>query len=227
MTVAAYLAKAGVNVCVVERQDKIGGGVITREVTLPGFKHDLGAIMHMAVRANPLIHQDELSLVSKYGLKYVLPDPQLAVIFPDDRALVIYRDVDKTRESIAQFSKRDAEAYPRFVEYMKRMSRIAGVASFSPPIAFGRMVALLDESDDGREYLRIMLSSAEDIVDDWFESEQVKIGFTRFASEAMTSPRKRHRNHYVSCSPVSLLGVRFTGGRVGGAERSTRCLHKG
>jgi phytoene dehydrogenase-like protein len=40
LIVAAYLAKAGLDVCVVEKEDKVGGGVITRELTMPGFKHD-------------------------------------------------------------------------------------------------------------------------------------------------------------------------------------------
>ena len=46
LIVAAYLAKAGLDVCVVERQDKVGGGVITREVTLPGFKQDTISTQH-------------------------------------------------------------------------------------------------------------------------------------------------------------------------------------
>ena len=191
LIVAAYLAKAGLDVCVVEKEDKVGGGVITRELTLPGFKHDPHSVMHQTLRANPLIHQDELGLVSKYGLKYVSSDAQVAVVFPDNRALIFYRDVDKTCQSIAQFSKRDAETYPKYLDGCRKMLRVMTWGAFSPPPAFGALVALLDRSEDGRELLRVMLSSAQDIVEEWFESEQVKIAITRFASEAWVGPLEK------------------------------------
>lgn len=191
LIVAAYLAKAGVGVCVVEKQDKVGGGVITRELTLPGFKHDPHSVMHQALLANPLIHQDELGLVSKYGLKYIFSDPQVAIVFPDDRALIIYRDVDKTCQSIAQFSERDAEVYPKYLESCRKMLRVMTWGAFSPPPPFGTLVSLLDRSEEGRELLRVMLSSAQDIVEEWFESEQMKIAITRFASEAMIAPLEK------------------------------------
>lgn len=73
LIVAAYLAKAKVDVCVVELRDMVGGCVVTRESTLPGFKHDIAGAIHMMIQANPLLHQDELGLKSKYGLRYVSP----------------------------------------------------------------------------------------------------------------------------------------------------------
>ena len=60
LIIAAYLAKAGVNVCVVERNSYIGGAANTVEATLPGFKHDLCGTDHALIQANPLILHDEL-----------------------------------------------------------------------------------------------------------------------------------------------------------------------
>ena len=71
LIVAGYLAKAGLNVCVLEKNNFIGGATNTIECTLPGFKHDVGGIVHAAILGNPLIANDELGLISKYGLKYV------------------------------------------------------------------------------------------------------------------------------------------------------------
>jgi len=58
LIVAAYLAKAKVNVCVVELQDMVGGCVVTREINTPGFKHDIAGIMHVTIQASPMLHQD-------------------------------------------------------------------------------------------------------------------------------------------------------------------------
>ncbi|MFC2047678.1 NAD(P)/FAD-dependent oxidoreductase, partial [Chloroflexota bacterium] len=86
---------------------------ISEELTVPGFKHDPFSVEHGLLQANPLIQQDELELKSKYGLKYLWQDPAYAIIFPDDRAFISYQDMDKTCESISQFSQRDAEIYPK------------------------------------------------------------------------------------------------------------------
>ena len=191
LIVAAYLLKAGLDVCVVESQDKVGGGVITREVTLPGFKHDIYSTIHLTLSANPLIHRDELGLSAKYGFKYIRPDPQIAVVFPDDRALIFYRDIDKTCESISQFSEHDAEAYQKYLDSCRRILQAAAWPVFAPPPPFGTLVSRLDQSEEGHEVLRLMLSSAQDIVDDWFENDCVKMAVTRFASEAMIGPREK------------------------------------
>ncbi|MBI4286631.1 MAG: NAD(P)/FAD-dependent oxidoreductase [Chloroflexi bacterium] len=191
LTVAAYLAKAGVDVCVLERQDKVGGAAVTRELTVPGFKHDLGSVQHLLVLANPITYRDELGLLSKYGLKYIPIDPLVSVLFPDDRALTIYRDAAKTRASIAQFSERDADAYAKFVDYLGKISQVAAIATFSPPIPFGRMVSVLDQSEGGQEYLRVIHSSAIDILEEWFESDYVKAALARIICEQLIAPSEK------------------------------------
>ncbi|MFC1965200.1 phytoene desaturase family protein [Chloroflexota bacterium] len=196
LVVAAYLARAGLDVCVVERQDIVGGAVATREVTGPGFKQEIGAIMHIMIQTNPLIRNDELGLISKYGLKYIEHDPQLAVVYPDQRALIFYKDMDKTCESIAQFSKKDAEVYPKFCKEMSEIARVADVSRFSPPPPFGRLFSILDQSEEGQEYIRVMLSSCQDIAQEWFESEQMINAVTRFASEAQIGPGQKGTGVY-------------------------------
>lgn len=197
LIVAAYFAKAGLDVCVVERSDIVGGSAASRELTLPGFVHDPGATVHMTMQANPLIHRDELGLRSKYGLKYLVPDTQLAIVFPDDRALIFYRDLDKTCESIAQFSQRDAEMYPKFVKGAGELLKAGGVATFSPAAPFGRLMSVMDASDEGREYLRVLLSSTTDLSKEWFESEQMRIALNRWASEVMFAPQEIGTGYYM------------------------------
>ncbi len=188
LTLACYLAKAGLDVCVVERQDIVGGAVATRELTLPGFKHEVGAYMHGIIQVNPLIRLDELKLKSKYGLKYIYPEKMFEAVFPDRRTMCFYRDLEKTCASIAQFSAKDAESYRAFFTASNRMLKIASVAMFTPVPKWGGMMAFLDASEEGREFTRTILSSSADITDEWFENEAVKLAITRFASEMMISP---------------------------------------
>jgi len=201
LIVAAYLAKAGLDVCVVERQDKVGGGVVTSEVTAPGLKQDICSTQHASIQANPLMHQDELGLKSKYGLKYILPDVQYTFLFADDSAIVIYRDIDRTCESIRQFSKRDAEAYRKFCEYSKQISKAGQVAYFSPPAPFGRMVSFLDSSEMGQEYYRVIMSSGIDIAEEWFESDQMRAATTRWVCENLYGPRDKGSANYINGLP--------------------------
>src|SRR5690606_35194643 len=113
LVAACYLAKAGQSVCVVEKNDKVGGGVMTRELTVPGFKHDVCSVAHTLLQANPLLRNDELELKAKFGLKYINPDKMTAIFYDDGSTLEFYTDLERTCQAIAKFSERDADAYRR------------------------------------------------------------------------------------------------------------------
>lgn len=222
LTVGAYLAKAGVDICVLERQDIVGGAVATRELTLPGFKHEIGAYMHGIIQVNPLIRKDELGLKSKYGLKYIYPDKMFEAVFPNGRTMCFYRDIERTCESIAQFSPRDAESYRSFYKASTNMLKMASVAAFSPAPKWGAMIAFLDASEEGREFLRIIMSSAADIADDWFENDEVKVAITRFASEMMVSPWEKGTGNAMFF--ISSLHLGGYGLAVGGSGALSNAL---
>ena len=105
---AALLCKAGLKTLVAERNDWIGGGAITREVTLPGFKHDLFGSSHVWIHANPDFKQMEPAL-EKYGLKYLYAEGQITG-HPnhDGPGIIVHKDVDLTCDSIAEYSPADA-----------------------------------------------------------------------------------------------------------------------
>jgi phytoene dehydrogenase-like protein len=107
-----YLAAAGYKVILVERRRQIGGAVVTEEI-VPGFKFDLGGSAHILIHHTPIVQDLELA---RYGLEYIDLDPLFYAPFPDGSHLTIWRDLDKTCESIAAISPRDADAYRRFVE---------------------------------------------------------------------------------------------------------------
>ncbi len=190
LTAAAYLAKAGLDVAVVEKKSYVGGGAITLETNVKGFMHDVASAAHIFIQANPLIRNDELELISKYGLKYynIEDSPSVSVLFPDDSYISLYKNLDKTCESIAKFSTKDAEAYRRFAKWAQPLLGMLMQGFFTPPAPLGGLFAQLDQEGQGRDLLRAMQMSSLDIIDDWFENDCVKATLARFVSEIIVSP---------------------------------------
>lgn len=194
LTVACYLAKAGVDVCVLEAQPFIGGGVITSDLAAPGFKTDICSVWHLLIQANPLITNDELGLISKFGLKYIYlaPRPESMVLFPDDSYLPIYKDIDQTCQAISKFSEHDADLYRKFHDMSLKSFTMMLQGTFNPAIPFGAFASMLDQSDEGRELLRTLMISADDMVTDWgFQDDHVKAAITRPATEILISPETK------------------------------------
>jgi phytoene dehydrogenase-like protein len=106
---AAYLAQAGLEVCVLEAQDIVGGNTVTEELTLPGFLHDSCSSAHVLIQSNPVLRDDELGLLSTYGLRYIFTDPAVVLPLPSGDAVTVHRDVDATVEEVARFSRSDAD----------------------------------------------------------------------------------------------------------------------
>lgn len=185
---AGYLGKAGFDVCVVEANDEFGGGTRSGEVCAPGYISDLGGMIHGMISRTPLIMNDELDLQGKYGLKYIRPDALCCTIFDDGTNLVLNHSIDQTVKNIAKFSQKDAEMYPRFIEYMGNMIKVAGIGANTPPPKWGVMQSALDSSPEGRDFLVTINSSAQDIVEQWFESPQLRITLTRWCTEMMINP---------------------------------------
>jgi phytoene dehydrogenase-like protein len=106
---AAYLAQAGVEVCVVEAQDVVGGNTVTEELTLPGFMHDSCSSAHVLIQSNPVLRDDELGLLSAYGLRYLHTDPAVVLPLAGGHAVTVHRDLDATVDEVARFSRSDAD----------------------------------------------------------------------------------------------------------------------
>ncbi|MCC7410083.1 MAG: NAD(P)/FAD-dependent oxidoreductase [Gammaproteobacteria bacterium] len=188
---ACYLARAGLSVLALERNPWLGGGVTTREIVAPGFRHDVHASAHVYIQANPLLLQDELGLLARYGLKYIYPDAIFSTIFDDHSAIVTYADLDRTCESIAAISPRDADAYRRFVALSKRLLPMLTAALYVPPVPQGPFWALLDQSAEGRDLMHAMQKSVLDLVRSWFDHEKVIVHLLKFTSEALVGPEEK------------------------------------
>jgi phytoene dehydrogenase-like protein len=187
LVAAAYLAKAGKKVLVLERKAWPGGGVVTREINTPGYWHDEHSSVHIMIQGNPMIRQDELGLQSKFGLKYRYGTPY-AMIFPDQSTLIAHQDLDKTCEGIAKISAKDAETYRRFAQRAMAMLPMFGAGMYVPPTPMGAFVSMLDGSEEGREVFESMQRSSLEIANQSFESEKVKIWLLRLVSENLQCP---------------------------------------
>ena len=188
LTAAAYMAKAGKKVLVLERKPHFGGGVSTRELTVPGYRHDEHSNVHIMIQGNPMLRQDELGLLSKFGLVYHYSALPHASVFEDGRVILSYKDLDRTCQGIAAFSPRDAEAYRRFVHKSQEVLPMFMAGLYAPPFPMGPFVAMMDQSDEGRFLLDIMSRSALDVVNRYFESDLLKIHIVRLVTENLQMP---------------------------------------
>ena len=173
MVAAAYLAKAGQKVLVLEAAPQIGGGTTTAEITLPFFKHNLHAYF---VRWTPeYAVWNDLDL-GRYGVQSIYPETQNAVPFDGgERALVTYNQTERSVAEIARISQKDADAYRKlFAEYTEITKQIDTPLRFGPPMPPDELAQLLSKSKLGRTYMAMDAESPLDIVRNAFESEPLR-----------------------------------------------------
>ena len=172
LCVAAYLSKAGQKVVVLERYFEVGGGLATEEVTLGGFYHNTHCIYHMMVDYAPPYQDLELD---KYRCKYIFPDLQVVMPFPDGKALCLYKDVERSCNSIAKFSKKDAESYHEIYHKFKTyMHEFLAPGTYVKPLPTLDAVLGLEKTEIGKEISEYQPKSPKDIVFEHFENERVR-----------------------------------------------------
>ena len=173
LVAGAYLAKAGLRVMILEKRLEAGGGLATEECTLPMFLHNTHSIYHMMVDYAPPYY--DLELFDKYSLRYVHPPLQWVMPLADGRTLCLYNDTERTRQSIAKISPRDAEAYREMsTKYSAYMEEFLAPATYVPPLPPLDQVARLEQTEIGREINELSEKSPKEIVDELFVNEQVK-----------------------------------------------------
>ena len=167
----AVLARAGFSVCVVERNESIGGGCVTREVTLPGFKHDLYGSSHVWIHANPAF-QELREELTQFGLDYIWEEDHITG-HPDlnGPGIVIYRDIDKTCASIAAYSEKDAARYREIYDDWQLIRDGFIRTMFSPPNPPSYAPAAFEGSVAGLNRMREFNLSSRAFVLEKFEHE--------------------------------------------------------
>jgi phytoene dehydrogenase-like protein len=179
---AAYLARAGLDVLVLERRDVLGGAAVT-EALWPGYQVSTAA--YLVSLLQPRIVRD-LDL-PRHGYEILPKDPPYFSPRLDGRHFFMWRDLAKTCAEIARLSQRDAERYPAYEEMLDRVTAFVEPLLLEPPPSLaaddpeavadwarfiGRVQGL--PRRELAELLRIFTASVADLLDAWFESDALK-----------------------------------------------------
>lgn len=182
---AAYLAKAGLRVLVLEAKAVVGGNTMTEELTLPGFLHDTCSSAHTLIQSSPTIRNNELGL-DKYGLKYLKPDPVVTMPFADGKSITMWRDIEKTEAEFAKFSSKDAKAYRQMMADYDEVKHLFGQYRYTP-IGYGPTLdELLATHPKGHIWQRRYRQSALDILKEYFEDPHILAFMTWLAFMTIT-----------------------------------------
>lgn len=187
---AALLAKHGLSVLVAERNAYVGGGVVTREVTLPGFKHDLYGSSHVWIHLNPTFKQELMPELKAHGLNYIWSEDHITG-HPNRHqgdGIIVYKDVDKTCATIAAYSKADARRYREIYEEFVEIKDAVIKGMFSPPAPPSYMYQAMERSPEGLRRLRDYQLSSRAFTLENFENDHVRAFILGWATAPQTLP---------------------------------------
>ncbi|KAM7072741.1 pyridine nucleotide-disulfide oxidoreductase domain-containing protein 2 [Molossus nigricans] len=205
LVAAAYLQRLGVNTAVFERRHVIGGAAVTEEI-IPGFKFSRASYLLSLLR--PQIYTD-LEL-KKHGLRVHLRNPYsfTPMLKEGTKSLLLGMDMAENQKQIAQFSQKDAQAFPKYEAFMNSLALAAEPLLDAAPVdteAFWQgsllrrlrsLSALMPLLRAGRilgarlpQYYQVLTAPITKVLDQWFESEPLKATLaTDAVIGAMTSP---------------------------------------
>ncbi|HWR52026.1 MAG TPA: NAD(P)/FAD-dependent oxidoreductase [Bryobacteraceae bacterium] len=180
---AAYLARAGRKVLVLESRELLGGCAVTEDIW-PGYRVSTGAYL-VSLMQPRIVAELELE---RHGYAVDAKDPAFFSVFPDGRHLFMWQDRARTLGEIRKFSARDASRYADYEDQVERLSRVVEQLLLTVPPQFPPRGALdlLDyfrvaaklyglSAADTVALVRIFTQSAADFLDAWFESPEVKV----------------------------------------------------
>src|SRR5271166_5393603 len=183
LVTAAYLARAGKKVVVLERREMPGGCAVTEELW-PGYRVSTGAYL-VSLLQERIVRELELE---RFGYRVLPKDPAFFSVYPDGRHLFFWQDEQKTLAEIAKFSARDAAAYPKYEAYLESLAVVVeSLLLVTPPelppkkpgdfLEYLKLLARFRKLGP-REMtglVKIFTQSAADLLDTWFESPEIKV----------------------------------------------------
>jgi phytoene dehydrogenase-like protein len=176
---AAYLARAGQDVLVLERRDILGGAAVTEE-PWPGYKISSASYV---VSLMPPEVVSELEL-KRFGYEVSILDPDYYVPYEDGTSLTLWGDARRSADEIAKFNKADADAYLEFDAYFARLAKLMRDMLYviPPNLALAELPGWIKLAGRFRKWtgrdvsdiIRLFTLSGADFLEEWFEDERVK-----------------------------------------------------
>ncbi len=185
LTCGIELARQDRDVLILERNSRPGGACRTGEVTEPGFKHDLFAT-NINQFLGSRIYEEMGERIHEKGFDLAVSEQPYASVFPDGEGLPVYTDPGRTRSSIHRYSKSDAEAWSRLVNYFQDVSPHL-FPLLRMPIPSLEAVTHLGSTlrelgwNDTNELASLLLKSSREFVEQWFDHEKVQALFIPWA----------------------------------------------
>jgi phytoene dehydrogenase-like protein len=182
LVAAAYLARGGRKVLVLERRELVGGCAVTEEIW-PGYRVSTAAYLTSLLQERIVLDLE----LARFGYQVDAKDPAFFSAFPDGRHFFMWQDRAKTLAEIAKFSQRDAGVYPAYEDQLERLSQVVeGLLLTTPPPFPPRAMDFVDYlrlagkmrglgPRDIVALVKIFTQSAAEFLDEWFESEEVKV----------------------------------------------------
>ena len=167
---AAYLARAGLDVLVLERRHIVGGACATEEI-FPGYR--ISTCSYVAyILQDKVVRDLELR---KHGFQ-VHPLPMKCFFpYPDGRSLILWNDTERTcREIAAVFSERDAKGYAAIQEFWWRSARLFDPYFLSEPPTLEELQESVRGTEDESLLERLLHGTLTELLDELFESDEVK-----------------------------------------------------
>lgn len=199
---------------------RIGGGLATLEdPRWPGFKHNIHSVFHRAIDQMPWYRELELA---RHGARYVEPELNVALVLRSGEALCWWTDFEKTVESFAAFSSRDAATLRRWREdFVPILERILGPESRQPPAPPEERLAVLNGTAEGRLLLKTSVLSPLEFVEREFENPVVRAGLLFFNGLREVDLRLRGFGHHIPALLASPAKAQLC---LGGSERLAEAL---
>jgi phytoene dehydrogenase-like protein len=196
LVLQAYLCRCGLNVLSIDRASTFGGGLATIENPRhPGFLHNTHSFFHRALTAMPWYRDLE---IASQGAHYIEPELNVALILADGRSLQWWTDFERTYDSFAQFSKRDAEALRRWRdEFHPIVHGILTPEARSPPLPAELRRKLLQQSAAGRRLSEVSQLSPLEFVEREFENDVVRAGLLFFNGLREVDLRQKGFGHSI------------------------------
>src|SRR5512136_2608355 len=169
---AAYLAKAGLKVVVVELRYEVGGGLATEEILFPGYYSNMHAIYHMIVDYLTVMNDFNLDV---HALMCIKPNLQMAMVFGDGSTLLLTKMIEDTIDSIHKYSSKDAVNFGKQMrKWQRMMDEIVGPATYFPPMPSLDLVVNMQKTEIGRELIELNEMSPLAIMEEHFENDKLR-----------------------------------------------------